>query len=419
MERKQKIQLILFGAFVALVGLVFTIYYYGQKPVIQTPVSVSVYGADDDQRVWDNLIKKFQRLYPYITVTYTRVNDVGYDQLLLNQLAEGRAPDIFIIKNTLLTKYIYKSAGAPGYTPQTFQNTFVDGITEDLVFQNGFIMGLPLYLDTPALFYNRDFLNSNGVVDPPKNWDDLVEFVGRFTQRSPENEILRSSIGLGDYQSVENAFEIISSLIFQQGESIISRGKQTLSLGSGAERALTFYTSFDDERSRNYTWNPRMGNSLQAFAEEKVPLYIGFASDIQRIKERNRSINLGIAPFPQIKNSPKYTLYGRYAIPIVSAQSKNKEAAWQFINYVTSAEGAAEYLKMTGLPPARRDLINSAVGDLGVFARQSLIAHSWATPDDIYTKSLFQIAVESVLSHSLAPGSAATALSSKLKLYLP
>lgn len=412
--------MILFFSFVALIGIIFATYYYGKKPITQTPTTITIVGTDDDPLIWQSLIRDFQKLYPYITVTYTRENDAGYDQLLLNQLAEGRAPDIFILHNTFLTKYTYKVSGVPGYTAQSFQNTFVDGLADDLILSNGFILGLPLYLDTPALFYNKDFFNSQGIVDPPKNWQEFTDFVQRFTQTSAENTIQKSVVGLGDFVSVENAFEIISSLMFQQGEPIISRHNQILSLGKGVENSITFYTSFDDERSQNYTWNPRMGNSLQAFAEEKTPLFIGFAADIPRIRAANTNLNFGISPFPQIKNSPKSSLYGRYAIPAVSAQSRNKAAAWQFINFLTSAQGAAKYSKLTNLPPARRDLINSPPSqELGVFSRQSLIAQSWATPDDAYTKSLFQNAIESVLSHSLTPAAAGSALGSKLRLYVP
>ena len=53
------------------------------------------------------------------------------------------------------------------------RDIFPDVVYSDVVKDN-LIYGLPLSIDTLALFYNREHLNSAGIVAPPTTWQELI-----------------------------------------------------------------------------------------------------------------------------------------------------------------------------------------------------------------------------------------------------
>ena len=414
------------GLIVLVQILVFLRVLPGRNPPTPTSVQLSFWGTDDDQEVWRDIIKNFQEKFPYITVKYTRFDSNDYEDTLGNKIAEAKGPDIFMLPNTFLLKHrdiIYPlPQQALPFSPQEFSSSFVDGAYQQLVAPDGAIYGLPLFIDTPVLFYNKDILNAAGIAQVPANWDDLIALSRQLTQKNAIGEIVKSGLPLGTSRTVDNSFEILSTLMLQEGDPIINRDLEPgVVLGEGGAKAMAFYTSFAKSSDQNFSWSNRMPNSLTAFSQTTSAFAIGFSNDIARIRAKNPHLNFGIAPFPQKKGTGIPVVYGRYFFPTVLKFSKNPLAAWQFVNYLTGPEGSAAYIQKTMRPPARRDLLSSKapIPDLDAFYRQSLIAKSWPVPDNSATRQLFQDAIDSVISGTADAGKAVDTIHQRLDLLLP
>ncbi len=79
------------------------------------------------------------------------------------------------------------------------------------------VFGLPLGVDTLAVFYNRDLLNAAGIATPPATWTQFQEAVVKLTRVSAGDVIAQSGAALGTSRNVERAFDILSLLMLQNG----------------------------------------------------------------------------------------------------------------------------------------------------------------------------------------------------------
>lgn len=431
-DQKTLVYAVLGIAGLAIILLIFG-FLFGRGGEEIGAASLEFWGFEDDNGAWSDIFSAYKKKYIGSSVRYTPWPDTTYEDTIINRLAAGQGPDIFMLKNTGVVKHADKIVQFPQeyfkFFAKDFKRTFADIAADDLMAgpQNAFlrsdseqIIGFPLYVDALALLYHKDLFNSSGVSTPPETWDDVIEASRRVTKLSFGGGLERSGAALGAYANVERAFEILSSLLMQQGSSIIDRRTKTIELG-GASNVIQFYTSFADQTRQNYSWSGRMPNSFEALAHGDAAMTFGTASDMQRILAKNPHLRLGVALLPQRKGSAVPVTQGEYAVLVVSRLSKNPLAAWRFIFYATGAEESKKYLTKTGRAPARRDLIAQGTPseELDVFYRSALIAKGWPVPDERRTKLIFQDAVESVLSGAQDPSRAAQNLTQQLQLLLP
>lgn len=396
----------------------------GLQSARPTPFTLQLWGIRDEEAVWRDIIKPFQEKYSHITVKYTRFPEETYETSLVERLAENTGPDVFMLENMRLARHREKIYPLPQETAHfsinNFTMAFLDIAVRDLVLEDGNIYGMPLYADSLALFYNKDLFNAAGIVVPPQNWEEVQSVSRKLTQISPAGDVIRSGIALGSGKNIMHNMEIVSALIFQNGDPIVN-AKNEVALAEGAQSALAFYSSFTDRTKSNFTWSNTLPPSLDAFAEEKTAMAFAFSRNIEHIRAKNPHINLGIALFPQRADMIKPVTQGSYTFLTASKLSKHPIDAWRFILFATDRESAEIYTDATRLPPARRDILSQKAPPLEqeFFWRQALISRSWPVPDYQKTKQIFEDTIESLSTRSLNPSQAFNQMKEQLRLLLP
>ena len=394
----------------------------GTRPAPAVAGAVEIWGFGDNENIWQDLINRFQAAYPSVSVVYRRFDRSGYEDMLVNRLAEGKGPDVFFLPHTAIVKHRDKIFPLPkdaGFSASDFKNTFVDAAADDLISEQGEILGMPMFMDTLALFYNKDIFNAAGIAEPPKTWDSFAALSRLLTVLGPGGDIAQSGAALGASKNVRHSFEILSALMLQKNG--IARAVGATSFGTGAAEALAFYASFSDALTQNYSWDRNAPDSLDAFAQGDTAMMIGFSEDLADIRERNPHLNFAVSPLPQNAGAGASATWGEHFFPAVSRQSKNQQAAWQFVLFASSRAGVKPYLDAARRPPARRDIAGAGASneDLSVFWRQSLTARSWPVPDDAPTRRLFGEAMDAAVSRSASPAGAVSRLESQLRLFTP
>ena len=267
---------------------------------------------------WTNVIGAFETENPKVTIIYQQKSLDTYEAGLVNALASDQGPDVFFIHHTWLQKHGNKVFPFPEevITIEKFKTDFVGVAVVDLVRANR-VYALPLYVDTLALYYNKDVFNSERILDPPKTWEQFNEIVEKITRLDQFGDVIRSAAAIGGAGNVNYASDILTALMLQSGTQMVNltTGKVAfdkqvsvdgVSLKPG-QTALEFYTSFADPTKKVYTWNRRLPNSLEAFKRGQTAMYIGYAKDISKIKAS--AINFAIATLPQVQDSTVNTSY--------------------------------------------------------------------------------------------------------------
>jgi len=412
-SRSQRIVIGIVGSIIFFFGLVFTGVIPGLRvgPEDQLKAELSVWGVEESSIV-DPLIKGFNAVYPGVKVSYKKVDSALYESSLVDALAAGNGPDVFVIDNTWVPKHYNKLYPVPEamLTLQSFRELFPRIAEQDFA-ADGVIFSLPLYIDTLALFYNKDIFDNEGIVAPPRDWQEVINLIPRLRALTSLGRIERAAIALGgSKRSIDNMLDIISTLMLQSGTEMVSDDftQATFANAIGKE-AFNFYLKFSDPKNAAYTWNDSVGSALNAFADQRTAMLVHYEGALKYVKTRNPFLRIGIASFPQPRGVIQSVAGARYLGLSVSHQTQYPEAALRFVLHLaTEASALKEYMRLGNHSPALRTLIAEYGnnGEAGVFAKQALIARSWPQVDSEKTADIFSQAVSAVLGGRL-PGNSA------------
>lgn len=374
------------------------------------PVTLQLWGVFDDRTAFDQVIRDFQSKNPTVKVVYRKFSFEDYEKTLIDSLAAGTGPDMFMIHNTWLPKHGDKmsplpdklSKDEPAMTFKDFQSQFVDVAADDLTY-GAKIYALPLYVDTLALFYNKEILNSYGITRPAQSWDEFNSDVETITRLDGSGNIAQSAAAVGTAKNINRSTDVLMSLMIQSGVRMVDNENSSATFSRSVnntavgEVALKYYTDFANPAVRTYTWNDAQPYSIDAFVEGKTAMMFNYSHQIPIIKAKASRLSFGVAPIPQISSSSPKT-YANYWAVGVSNRSKIPAEAWRFLTYLTSKDGATTYLNITLRPAARRDLIELQKSDfdLGIFALQALTARSWFQADNVAIEEIFADMIETV-----------------------
>jgi ABC-type glycerol-3-phosphate transport system substrate-binding protein len=396
------------------------------------PVTLRIWSVVDDFDVYQSAINAFRSQHPNVSFDFRRLRLEEYEAELLDALAEDRGPDIFMIHNTWTNEYMTKIMPMPRQTAtayrvvteglkkeQTwelreeptisimqFKDAFADAVSHDLLrtvntaaegqpaaFQER-PMGVPVSLDTLALYYNKDLLNAAGIPTPPENWTQFADQVKLLTRLDSQGTILQSGAAIGTAYNVERSTDILTALMLQNGTEMATADgapsfhRMPVALQGVREeppsyQAVTFYTDFANPERDVYTWNSNFPNSLDAFVQGRTAFFFGYSYHYDTIVARGPRLNLGISKLPQIEGNPVKNV-ANYWYWAVSRKSRNQDVAWRFLNSLTNADVAQGVLEASRRPAARKSLLSAQLEDehIGIFASQVLTAVSWYRGED-------------------------------------
>lgn len=356
-------------------------------------------------------IAAYQQKYPNVHIEYTEKNVDTYESDLLNALAAGNGPDIFAIHNDWLPKYSDKivEATASSFNIRDYKSTFVDVAYNDFV-KDGKIYAAPLSIDSLSLYYNKDILGSVGIAVPPRTWDDLSKDVQKITVAGSNGFFQRSGLAAGTTTNVNRATDIVYLEMLQSGarpytsdfsQATLDQAVQDKNGNSTypAASALSFYTSFANPNTDNYTWNTKSNYSVDAFSNGEVAFMYGYAYSRDDILRKSPNLNFDVAPVPQTQLNQNLVNFANYWGFAVSKQSKNSNYAWDFIKTMTTKDALKSYYQRHKVPSSRRDLISEQTNDpeIGVFASANLTAKSFYKKDQAKADQIINNMIDNVV----------------------
>ncbi|MDP3956664.1 MAG: extracellular solute-binding protein, partial [bacterium] len=257
-------RIIMLGA-AALVVILLVALFTGVIPGLRPrqgtlpPVKLTVWGVFDSQQVFTDLVNLYRETRSNVDISYRQFDPNTYEADLINALAAGTGPDIFMFQNTWLPKHIDKITAVSSTTLPyvTFRDAFPQVVSEQFA-PNQIIYASPLYLDTLALFYNKDMFDKNSIALPPRTWMEFTADVNRLKEVNPTTgEILRAGAAIGgSNQSINRGTDILNLLMLQAGTQMVDsnflNATLTQTAGNGVQaglNSLNYYTSFANPSS--------------------------------------------------------------------------------------------------------------------------------------------------------------------------
>jgi ABC-type glycerol-3-phosphate transport system substrate-binding protein len=401
MSKFQLILTVVFGAFIVIGVMVFA---FAQSSS-QATARILLWGTVP-QEVFDRAysgaaIGKSKTL----TITYIEKTSDGFDKDFVEALASGNGPDVVFLPHDEILKNKNKIFIIPfaTYSERSYRDAYVEE-GELLLTQDG-ILGVPVVIDPIVMYWNRDIFNSAGIAKAPAFWDEIYPLSERLTLKDGALNISRATIAFGGFRNVNNAKDVIATLILQAGNPIVTNtsGQDSSvfsnSMGkdvSPTTAALTYYTEFSNPAKPFYSWNPSLPDSQSFFVSGDLALYLGFASELNIIRLKNPNLNFDIVPIPQSRTASTKLTFGRvYAFSIVK-NSPNIASAYSAIVGLASSDATTLFADAMHIVPARRDLLSVSPKDAfsSVFNQSALFSSGWRDPDAVATSQIFQSIIE-------------------------
>ncbi len=426
--------LALFGFLAAVVlGIVFIVISSGSTPT-PTPVTLTVWGVWDDTSDLSALFSAYSRSHPYIKISYRKLRYEEYEDALLKAWATNTGPDIYALPSTWIKKYktdfitpvpkttkvayystkkaLFKTETVIEYKTDTslsasdLRRNYIDLVYDDVII-DGAIWGLPFGIDTLVMYYNRELLNQASLIQPPVTWNDFTNVVSRLALVDDQQNIVRAAAALGTIDNIPRPVDILTLLMLQNGTTMAVGNTITFSRPSASDgtyfpgaEALRFYTDFANPQKSVYTWNAEQPSAIDQFAQGELAFLIGYRFNEPEIKSKNRGVDYGIAPVPQVNPDTNVT-FANYNVYTVAKQSKRANEAWNFIQFASNPSRLKGYLAGTNQISPVRSVLQEQLDnpDLALLAQQALTATSWfhgKNPDTM--EEAFTAMIESALT---------------------
>ncbi len=365
----------------------------------------------DFGQIADALSKKDKTLaLRYIQIAPDQLKD-----MLTEALADNNQPDILLYPNDILVSLEPRITPIPytAFPESAFKQTYTE-LTEGLLTSGG-LLGIPVGSDPLMLYYNRDILSDAGFAQPIQYWDDVALYVEKIRIKTIGTTITRAAFGMGLYDNVSNAKALLATLLLQAGNPIVERVvsndgytyKPNLAYATDvngvsiAESIVSFYTRFANPYDDFYTWNRSLVNSREAFLAGDLAYYIGFASELLNLRERNPNLNFAPSMMPQIKNTGNKTTFARLYVMSPVKNAINPTGATKVLTMFTDPQMTKLLDSLYVLSPVHRSVIadtSDVKGYTTLFYEQALIAKTWFDPSPAQSDAVFRDMINGVIT---------------------
>jgi multiple sugar transport system substrate-binding protein len=337
----------------------------------QAGTSITYWGLWEPNSVVQQVFNEFEQ-ETGIKVLYEKQSPQNYRTRLESEIASGQGPDVFRFHATWVPMLSDELAPMPTsvMSASEYQQTFYPIAAQQLQHQ-GQIVGIPLMYDGLGLYYNKEVLRAANE-EVPSTWGDLRLLAQKLTVTG-ENGVERGGLAIGNTSNVEHFADILGLLIYQNG------GDPAQPFTSEVRDAIKFYVSFNQSAP---VYSTSLPNSTVAFAREDVAMMFAPSWRAFEIMDMNPDLDFGIAPVPKLSESE----YGwaTYWAEGVNVNSKNKDAAWQLLKYLSSKEvlrklhSSQKSIRAFGEIFPRQDMVSEVSDELVTpFLEDAPQAKSW------------------------------------------
>jgi multiple sugar transport system substrate-binding protein len=316
--------------------------------------------------VWDEIFNIFASEHPDIEITKEigPHSSTAFHDLLTQKLKnQSKEVDVFLMDVIWPPEFAAAGWAMPldELFPESERRKFMDGS----ILANSFgahIYGVPLFIDSGVLYYRKDLLETYGFM-PPGTWEEMVSQADIIVSGEAEkgNEIYGFS---GQFKQYEGLVCDMQEYILSHGGMILDpeTGRSGL-VGAPAIEAVSFVREeIIGKAAPVGVLTYQEPESLDLFIQGKAVFHRNwpYAWRVSNNPERSKiSGKVGIVKLPHFKGNRSYSTLGGWQVGI-SNYSEDKDAAWEFVTFLSSSRIQKLFALKAGLAPTRKALYEDA-----------------------------------------------------------
>jgi multiple sugar transport system substrate-binding protein len=282
-----------------------------------------------------------------------------HEQKLATAMPTGTGPDLFDVGLILSVNFI--EAGLIKPNPPDIDQQFKSGayakVSLDQFTVDGKTYGLPILFSSPALFWNKAYFREAGLTQAPETFVEVMNYAKKLVKFDSTGKMTRSGISLRLSGQGSGIGEKWRFLLEPAGGSLIAKtpsGKWHQNYDNDAGRAATKF--YIDAVQVHHVDDPKILHDADAFVAGTTAMLLREAWVIGEIQKKAPNLEYDVAPMPRwTAAGPHKTLVGQDGL-YVSAKSKNPQAAYDFMKFLTTAESTVLLTQTSGWVGGRTDV---------------------------------------------------------------
>ncbi len=299
---------------------------------------------------YEAMLPAFKEAHPNIEVTFRATYESYEDgtNTVLREAVSGNLPDVTMQglnrQAPLVDKGIAQSLEPFISAEADFEK---DGYHQAMLSLSTFddaVYGLPFSISLPVGYYNLDILKEGGIEELPQTWDDVIAACKTMKANGIDNPIFWGWNITGNW--------FMQALLWSQDSAIVTDGRVTMDSPEALVALKQMQEIFTECEMQNLEWKA----ALASFSAGEIGMMFWSTSALGAVERSQGDFELVTGPFPGLEGAPKGLPAGGNAAMLTSTSDdpKVREAAWTWLKYITSGDGAAEVAKTTGYMPPNK-----------------------------------------------------------------
>lgn len=289
----------------------------------------------------EEITKEFEEENPDIDVN---LEFVAYNSLKQKVLTSAKSGDydVTIVDQPWLAQFANAEIlqKIPGEISEEDKedifDSFIDGMT-----YNDELYAMPWKNDTKFLFYNKEMVEEAGFDGPPETWEELEE----QSEAMMDKDIVKNPVVWSWSQSEALVCDFVAITGGYEGDIVDNGSPQFTS--EGIKEGTSFMASSLESGISNPNSTEYLEQDvLDTFINEQAAFGLNWSFMYNEVKDSNIGDKLGVTLVPGSDQVRSSTVYGGEGLGITSG-SDNPEAAWKYIQFLTSKEVQKENIDIT------------------------------------------------------------------------
>lgn len=303
---------------------------------------LTVWAMGAEGEALDQLTKQFEEENPDVSVEVTAVPWGSAHDKFISAIASGTTPDVAQVGTDWMGEMA--GLGALERVPDFIdQSKFFEGSNATNTV-DGAQFGVPWYVETRVVYYRTDLAEAAGITEPPKTWDDLHALAKAYKDNGATWGISLQPGGTGSWQTV-------LPFMWQNGGDVINDDLTEFTFDSkdNAE-ALGFYQSFFADGLANTS--PSDSPIEVDFTAGTTPMFISgpwMMSIVEKAGGDGFSDKYDVAVMPTKKSNTSFVGGANLG---VFKNTKNRDAAWKLVDFLTQEKTQADWYDIVSALPS-------------------------------------------------------------------
>ncbi|MEM7742350.1 MAG: extracellular solute-binding protein [Pseudomonadota bacterium] len=210
------------------------------------------------------------------------------------------------------------------------------------------VYGLPFSISLPVGYYNMDLMAKAGITSPdqlPKTWEEVVAVCGQLREAGVRNPMFWGWNITGNW--------FMQALMWSQDQAIVDQGKVLIDSPEALTALDTMKGIFRGCEMQNLEWK----GALASFSAGEIGMMFWSTSAVGAVERAKGDFQLMTHEYPGLSaEGPQGLPAGGNAAMLVSTSEDpaELEAAWKWLKFITSGEGAADVARTTGYMPPNK-----------------------------------------------------------------